>query len=226
MVQFHNLFQKFEMIKTKKNKDGRIGAQNKALILSAAEKEFALNGYKGARIQQVADRANLPKTNVLYYFKSKHELYTAVLEQILTLWNSAFDVADVDDDPALVLARYIAEKMEISRTKPEASKIFALEIINGAPNLNLFFKEQHVKWMDGRVAVIQQWIDEGKIHTPDPHFLLYNIWACSQHYADFSAQITELQGKEMDEEEYSRATKALISLVLKGCGLNVPAEYR
>ena len=213
------------MIKTKKNKDGRIGAQNKALILAAAEKEFALNGYKGARIQQVADRANLPKTNVLYYFKSKHELYTAVLEQILTLWNSAFDIASIDDDPALVLARYIAEKMEISRTKPEASKIFALEIINGAPNLNLFFKEQHVNWMQGRVEVIQHWIDHGKINTPDPHFLLYNIWACSQHYADFSAQITELQGKAMDAEEYSRATKALISLVLNGCGLKVPKEY-
>ena len=117
------------MTRTKKNKDGRIGAQNKALILAAAEQEFALNGYKGARIQQVADRANLPKTNVLYYFKSKHELYTAVLEQILSLWNSAFDEADVTDDPAHVLARYIAEKMEISRTKPEASKIFAQEII-------------------------------------------------------------------------------------------------
>lgn len=215
-----------QMTKNKKNKDGRIGAQNKALILAAAEKEFALNGYRGARIQQVADRANLPKTNVLYYFKSKHELYMAVLEQILSLWNSAFDLASIDDDPASVLARYIAEKMEISRTKPEASKIFALEIINGAQNLSHFFKEQHVAWMKGRVEVIQHWIDTGKIQTPDPYFLLYNIWACSQHYADFSAQITELQGQPLDNEGYSEATKALISLILNGCGLSVPPEYQ
>lgn len=214
------------MTKTTKSRDGRIGAQNKALILSAAEKEFAQNGYKGARIQLVADRAGLPKTNVLYYFKSKHELYMAVLEQILSLWNSAFDRADASDDPARVLARYIAEKMEISRTKPEASKIFALEIINGAQNLSHFFKEQHVKWMQGRVDVIQHWIDEGKINTPDPYFLLYNIWACSQHYADFSAQITELQGQPLDNEGFSRATKALIALILGGCGLEVPEAYQ
>lgn len=210
---------------TKKSKDGRISAQNKALILAAAEQEFAKNGFKGTRIQQVADAAGLPKTNVLYYFRSKQELYVAVLEQILTLWNSAFDEARVDDDPAEVLARYISEKMEISRTKPEASKIFALEIINGAPNLNAFFRERHIDWMDGRVKLLQTWIDQGKLHTPDPYALLFHIWACSQHYADFAAQIEGLKGTQLDEAEFSKATKALIDLILKGCGLEVPAKY-
>lgn len=214
------------MSENKNVKEGRIGLQNRARILAAAEKEFALQGYKGTRLQQVADRAKLPKTNVLYYFHSKEGLYLAVLEQILSLWNSAFDSATVEDDPALVLAHYIAEKMEVSRTKPEASKIFALEIINGAPNLNKFFKDQHIDWMNSRVAVIQDWIKQGKLSTPDPYYLLFNIWACSQHYADFSAQITELKGQPMEKPDFSDATKALINLILTGCGLSVPAEYQ
>lgn len=213
------------MSDNKNVKEGRISAHNKAKIIAAAEKEFALQGYKGTRLQQVADRAKLPKTNVLYYFHSKEGLYLAVLEQILSLWNSAFDQATVEDDPADVLARYIAEKMEISRTKPEASKIFALEIINGAPNLNKFFRDQHIDWMDSRVGLLQTWIDQGKINTPDPYYLLFNIWACSQHYADFSAQITELKGQAMEKQDFTEATKALIHLILTGCELTIPAEY-
>lgn len=210
----------------KKNKEGRIGAQNRALILAAAEQEFALHGFKGTRIQQVADRAGLPKTNVLYYFKSKFGLYTALLEQTLSIWNSAFDTAKAEDDPADVLSRYIAEKMEFSRTKPLASKIFALEVINGAENLDEFFKEKQVEWMKNRCDVIQSWIDGGKINTPDPYFLIFNIWACCQHYADFSSQISRLTGGELDESKFSEATRSVIHLILTGCGLTIPQQYQ
>jgi TetR/AcrR family transcriptional regulator len=206
-------------------KEVSIGELNRNKILNAAEKEFALHGFKGARVQQIADRAELPKTNVLYYFKTKESLYLALLEDILRLWNSRFDEATVDDDPAQVLADYIADKMEISRCRPDASKMFALEIINGAPNLNAFFKDQHASWMAGRVDVIKQWIDQGKLAATDPHYLLFNIWATSQHYADFSVQIDELRGKPMTQIDFAEATNNLIKLILTGCGLSVPIKF-
>lgn len=207
-------------------KEGSIGAVNRLKIMRSAEQEFALHGFKGTRVQKIADRAGLPKTNILYYFKSKDGLYLALLQEILSLWNSSFDKASAEDDPAHSLARYIAEKMEISRSRPAASKIFALEIINGAANFNQFFRDQHATWMRGRVAVIQQWIDEGKLQPIDPYYLLFNIWACSQHYADFSAQITELKGKAMVQSDFADATRSLITLVLTGCGLTVPPQYK
>ena len=207
-------------------REDSIAGINRAKIMAAAEQEFALHGFKGSRVQKIADRAALPKSNLLYYFKSKDGLYLALLEEILSLWNSSFDDASAEDDPAESLARYIAEKMEISRSRPAASKIFALEIIHGGPNLNDFFREQHESWMRGRVAVIQQWIDQGKLQPTEPYYLLFNIWACSQHYADFSAQITELKGKPMVQGDFAEATRSLIKLVLAGCGLTVPLEYR
>jgi TetR/AcrR family transcriptional regulator len=206
-------------------KEISIGEFNRSKILNAAEKEFALHGFKGARVQQIADRAELPKTNVLYYFKSKESLYLALLGDILRLWNSRFDEATVGDDPAEVLAHYIADKMEISRCRPDASKMFALEIINGAPNLNTFFKDQHASWMAGRVAVIKQWIEQGKLVATDPYYLLFNIWATSQHYADFSVQINELRGKPMTRNDFAEATNNLVKLILTGCGLSVPIEF-
>ena len=213
------------MVKVKDSKEGAIRSQNRQTILAAAEVEFALHGFRGTTIQGVADRSGLPKTNVLYYFKSKHGLYLALLEEILTMWNSAFDKATAEDDPALTLANYIADKMAFSRTKPQASKVFALEIINGAPNLSEFFKDQHTQWMEGRVKVIRQWIAEAKLPATDPYYLLFNIWACCQHYADFSAQITELKGSKMNNADFNNATLNVIKLVLQGCGLVVPQKY-
>lgn len=206
-------------------KDDTIGALNRHKILAAAEIEFALHGFTGTRVQHIADRAQLPKTNVLYYFKSKEGLYLALLEDILCLWNGEFDDATAEDDPALVLANYIADKMEISRTRPDASKIFALEIINGAPNLSSFFKDQHASWMKERVEVIKDWIAQGKLAQIDPHYLLFNIWATCQHYADFAVQITELRGKPMGTRDFVEATNNLVELILKGCGLTVPDEF-
>ena len=214
------------MTSQKTIKQGRVGTQNKQIILAAAEVEFAKNGYKGTRIQQVADRAKLPKTNVLYYFKSKEGLYLAVLEQILGLWNSAFDHATAEDDPAEVLAHYIAEKMEFSLSKPEASKVFALEIINGAPNLTGFFKQQHIKWMEGRIDVIQAWIDNDKLETTNAYYFLFHIWACCQHYADFAAQISNLRGGPMNKTDFAEATRCLIKTILTGSGLIVPKQYQ
>ncbi|WP_299074517.1 TetR/AcrR family transcriptional regulator [uncultured Paraglaciecola sp.] len=214
------------MSASKSDREISIGDLNRSKILSAAEKEFALHGFKGARVQQIADRAELPKTNVLYYFKSKESLYLALLEDILSLWNGRFDEANAGDDPAEVLAHYIADKMEISRCRPDASKIFALEIINGAPNLSAFFKDQHASWMAGRVDVIKQWIDQGKLMTTNPHYLLFNIWATTQHYADFSAQINELKGEPMTQSDFAEATNNVIGLILTGCGLAVPTEFK
>ncbi len=206
--------------------DASVGARNRAIILTAAEKAFAAQGFKGTSVQQVADQAGLPKTNVLYYFKTKQELYLAVLKETMSLWNSSFDRATVEDDPAEMLADYIAEKMELSRTNPLASKIFAMEIINGAPNLNNYFDEEHSEWMKGRVSIINSWISMGKMQGIDPHYLLFNIWASTQHYADFSIQITRLRGAKMKKADFAEATKHLVTLTLNGCGLSVPDKYR
>ncbi|MAJ68353.1 MAG: TetR family transcriptional regulator [Alteromonadaceae bacterium TMED7] len=210
---------------SKSKMDGSIGAKNKQKILVAAEKAFATYGFKGTSVQQIADEAELPKTNILYYFKSKQGLYVAMLQDIMSLWNSRFDQVTEDDDPAESLADYIADKMTMSRTHPQASKIFAMEVLNGAPYLNKFFSNEHVAWMEGRVAILNSWIAQGRMTAVDPLYLLFHIWACTQHYADFSAQITSLRGKTMKRADFDEATRQLVQLILSGCGLTVPEKY-
>ncbi len=209
----------------KKTTGGRIRERNIRHIMKAAEKEFDQHGYGGARMQRIADRAGLPKANVHYYFKSKKALYLAVLNDVLTLWNSAFDKITVDDDPAEALTAYIHEKMELSRTRPEASRIFTGEIIAGAPHLKEFLEGELREWVEGRVAVIEHWIAARKLRPIDPYYLVFFIWSATQHFADYAAQIDAIRAKPRIPGSSPRSPASdLAALVVGGIVPNASRE--
>ncbi len=213
------------MIATDVESVGRIRSRNQNLILEAAEYVFSSHGYGGGSLQMIADCACLPKANIVYYFGSKEKLYHAVLERIVGLWESCLDYATAESDPAVVLGSYVREKMELSRCYPQASRIFSGEMIQGAPRLEDYFWNEMRAWMEDRVLVIQSWIDQGKMKAVDPYHLLFHIWASTQHYADFAAQIKEMvPGQEMNEETWETAIDNVRELILTGCGLTVPAQ--
>ncbi len=200
---------------------GRIRKQNETLILRAAEEEFAEKGFAGASINAIAHRAGLPKANIHYYFKNKMGLYIAVLSNIIDLWDEPLSSISGDDDPAEVLTIYIRQKIAFSQEYPLASRIFASEIISGAHNMKDYFSEDYHRWFSGRVAVFQQWIDQGKLDAKvAPAHLLFMIWSTTQHYADFSIQIAAALNKPSpDVEDFAIAEETLIHIILKGCGV-------
>lgn len=204
---------------------GRIRQKNEEIILAAAAEEFARHGFKGTSMNAIAQRAELPKANLHYYFNSKLGLYVEVMRHILELWDSAFEHLSVDDDPATALAGYIRAKMEFSRRHPQASKIFAMEVISGCECLSVHFNQDYRNWFNGRAAVFQSWIDAGKMAPVDPTHLIFLIWSSTQHYADFSDQISRVTGKKrMTRADFAHATDNLIQIILTGCGLTPPAS--
>ena len=203
---------------------GRIRQKNEELILSAAAEEFAHHGFKGTSMNAIALRAGLPKANLHYYFTNKLGLYVEVMRHILELWDNAFDNLTVDDDPAVALTSYIRTKMEFSRKQPQASKIFAMEVISGCECLSAHFNDDYREWFRGRAAVFQAWSDAGKMDPIDPTHLIFLIWSSTQHYADFSDQIRRVTGqRRVTKDVFERATETLIQVILKGCGLTPPA---
>jgi len=205
------------------NKRQQIRADNQAIILSAAEEEFGLHGYKGTTIQKVADRAGLPKANVVYYFSSKETLYEAVLGKITHELNDVFNRATVDDDPAQVLDRFIRAKIEQSILKPRASRIFAMEIIQGAPHHKEYLRQYLRSWVRDRAAVIEQWIEQGRMRAVDPVQLIFMIWATTQHYADFETQVlTVMNRAEYEADDIRQIGDCVSGIILRGCGLEPP----
>lgn len=199
---------------------GRIRQQNEKLILEAAEQEFARHGFKGTSMQQVADRAGLPKANIHYYFNNKLGLYYAVLANIIDLWDSTFNELSADDDPAEVLPRYIATKIDFSRRYPQASRVFAMEILSGGPHLSEYFEQDYRDWFRARAAVFEQWIAAGKMKPVDPAHLIFLLWGATQHYADFAVQIEAALGRpSLEPEVFETATRTLTDIILDGCGI-------
>lgn len=209
--------------KTRTYRPGRIRERNREIILQAAEQEFVLHGYRGATIQGIAERAELPKSNVLYYFSNKKKIYAAMFDDILGRWNAIFSTVTVDDDPAEALASFIRTKVELARSHPTASRLFAMEIIQGAPFLMTHLRTNMREWVRGRAAVIQQWIDQGRMAAVDPVQLIFLIWSSTQHYADFQVQILMVENKaEYEKQDFDHAASFLTQIILRGCGLESP----
>lgn len=194
-------------------------------ILEAAEIEFGLKGYNGASLQHIAERAGLPKPNIIYYFQSKANLYKQVLDQTLMGWNDLFDKATTNDDPAAVLDSFIRVKLKQSFEKGVASRLFAMEVIGGALHIGDYLKEELQPWFKSRVALLQSWMDAGKMRQCDPASVIYMIWATTQHYADFEAQVLALSGIEsLGDEDLQRIGDTVSGIILAGCGLSLPSK--
>ena len=189
------------------------------VILHHAEKIFAEYGFKGATMQAIADAASLPKANLHYYFPTKLALYREVIERIFTIWLEAADSFDTSASPREALTRYIRKKMAISRAHPCGSKVWANEVIQGAPIIQDYLQTTLNEWTDTRIEVINRWITDGKIDAVDPRYLLYMIWSTTQHYADFQHQVVTLNGgKRLDDAQWQAATNSVTEVILKGIG--------
>ncbi|WP_422054214.1 TetR/AcrR family transcriptional regulator [Shimia sp.] len=190
-----------------------------ALILSAAEKVFAEAGFGGATMQLIADVAGLPKANLHYYFPTKELLYRQVVQKIFQIWLQAADIFDQADGPEEGIGAYIDAKMEISRRHADGSKVWASEVMHGAPVIQDYLETTLTDWTNGRIEVIERWIAEGRMAPIDPRHLLYMLWATTQHYADFGHQIDTLNGgSPLNDKQWETAKSNIKTIILRGIG--------
>ena len=205
----------------KPRRRSRIREAHEQTILDAAETVFAHKGFNGATVEEIAEQANLSKQNMLYYFASKEVLYQEVLRKIFHLWLESLNLlGQQGEDPATMLENYIRGKLEISRTMPNASKVFANEIINGAPHIKQYLKDNLLPALEADIELVREWIAQGKMDDVDPYHLFFVIWASTQTYADFSSQIQlALDKPSLDKGDFTAAGDFLTHTLLKGIGL-------
>ncbi|WP_112175472.1 TetR/AcrR family transcriptional regulator [Paraburkholderia unamae] len=200
-----------------------IRASNEAHLLACAEAVFAERGFEGASTALIAERAGLPKANLHYYFPTKLALYWRVLDDLFEEWNAAADTFDASDDPVEAIGGYVRAKMALSRRRPLGSKVWANEIISGATHMQDILLERVKPWMETRVKLIDQWIAQGLLASVDPQALLFMIWATTQHYADFEAQIRALSGKRaLSAKAFEATTEEVVRMILRASGARSP----
>ena len=177
-------------------KQSRIQVRNRKRIMDAALIVFSENGYRGATLDQIAAESGLSKPNILYYFEGKQNIHLALLSQLMSAWLAPLDALDPDGEPLEELLSYMQRKLAMSRQYPRESRLFANEILQGAPRITPHLQERLKPLFEEKAQVIQVWIDQGKLAMVDPQHLLFSIWATTQHYADFETQINILLPKD------------------------------
>ncbi|WP_144837476.1 HTH-type transcriptional regulator RutR [Leclercia adecarboxylata] len=192
-------------VKTGGKRSQAVSAKKQA-ILSAALETFSQFGIHGTRLEQVAELAGVSKTNLLYYFPSKEALYVAVLQQILDIWLAPLKAFREELTPLVAIQQYIRLKLEVSRDYPQASRLFCLEMLQGAPLLKTVLSGDMKSLVDEKSAILAGWVDTGKLAPVDPHHLIFMIWAATQHYADFSAQVEAVTGKSLKDDDFFHST--------------------
>ncbi len=199
---------------------GQIRKSNETRILAAAEKVFARAGFGGTTMAAIAAASDLPKANLHYYFGSKDVLYRAVLARTLGDWLAPAQGITADAEPRAALEQYIRVKMALSAQRPDGSKVFANEMLNGAPVVKNILTTELRPLVVEKAAVIQGWIDAGRMAPVDATHLFFTIWAATQTYADFDVQVCAvLDRKALSKKDHSRATEHVVSLLMRGCGL-------
>ncbi|WP_439273792.1 TetR family transcriptional regulator C-terminal domain-containing protein [Pseudochrobactrum sp. HB0163] len=192
----------------------RIQEANRKLILDAALDVFSTYGFRGSTIDQIAQKAGMSKPNLLYYFRRKEEIYVTVLQQTLDLWFSTLKAVDPQGEPLEELKKYIRVKLEMAFKNPAASRLFANEIMHGAPAIGALLQGEVRRLVDEKAAMIRQWMEEGKLARSDPYHLLFCIWAATQHYSDFETQLRVFLGKDFDAPDRVEKTVQAVSSVL------------
>ena len=199
------------------NRRLRLIEGKRTVILDAALEIFSRFGLHGTSLDQVASMADVSKTNLLYYFASKEELYTSVLRQLLDVWLKPLRGFSAEQDPIEAISEYIRVKLELSRDHPAESRLFCLEIVQGAPLMLAELEQPLRDIVEAKVSVIQGWIEAGKLSPVEPHHLIFSLWATTQHYADFASQINAVTGKSLaDPAFFAQTLENLQALILNG----------
>lgn len=176
----------------------RIQQKNSETILEAALEVFSAYGFRGATLDQIADVAGLSKPNLLYYFASKEAMHQALLTRLLDTWLDPLREMDEDGDPVTEILGYVRRKIELSRDYPRESRLFANEILQGAPRMREAIEGDLKALVDEKSAVLTAWMDQGRIARLPPQHLIFSIWALTQHYADFDVQVRAVLGPDHD----------------------------
>lgn len=184
----------------------RIQQEKTDLILDAALNVFSTYGFRGSTIDQIAREAGLSKPNILYYFDGKETIHTLLLSRLLDTWLEPLEHMKDSNDPVSEICAYVTRKLEMARDFPRESRLFANEILQGAPHIIDELTGPLRTLTQAKADLIQSWIKTGKIAPVDPHHLIFSIWSTTQHYADFDVQVNAVLGAQTQDRFDKAAT--------------------
>jgi AcrR family transcriptional regulator len=99
-------------------------------ILEIATKEFAENGYNGARMDEIADKTETSKRMIYYYYKDKEHLFIAVLEAAYAQIRAHEAELNLEGlEPQAAMQKLIASTFDYHNHSPVFNRLVMIENI-------------------------------------------------------------------------------------------------
>ncbi|MDQ2736323.1 MAG: TetR family transcriptional regulator C-terminal domain-containing protein [Pseudomonadota bacterium] len=194
------------------------------VISAAALEQFSMHGLRGTSTQEIAERAGISKQQLHYYIESKDVLYESILRRTMQHWGQiGLKTEDKTATPAEAITRLVRRKLDFTFDHPQVSRLFSYEVMSGGAAIRRIWAES-ADSVDAAVRIIAEWVRKREIEPIEPMFLLFHIWALTQHYADYEPQVRFFTGcppgQALDRE---RICAQITCFVLRGVGLGSAA---
>jgi TetR/AcrR family transcriptional regulator len=191
------------MTMPRRNSGGPKTANKRAKILQAAEKEFAGKGFAGARMDKIGKSAGLDKATLYYYFRTKQDIYNAVVMEVtqafIDLSSKGFER---DTDPGEELAAFLDILVDFLNKHKSFALILRREFSEpGSKHRSVIYKSLAPLMNRVRDYVYQD-IAKGDMRKVDPEHALYSIFEILFGYFTLNS---EAAGIFFGKPPYSRA---------------------
>lgn len=173
-------------------------------IFNAALTVFARKGKDGARMQEIADEADINKALLHYYYRSKDGLYESVFTQVLAHFFTTVERELEADRPFSEVLRNIVDVyVDEHRTHPEVARLWMHENLNGAPVARGFLEAQMKSGRETTFARvvrrIRKAVDDGEIRDVDPVHTFISVLGASVFFFLGMPTFSVLRPEIMDD---------------------------
>jgi TetR/AcrR family transcriptional regulator len=169
----------------------------RARILKAAGQVFAEGGMAGARTEAIAAAAGVNKALLYYYFKSKGDLYQAVVGTHLQEFHrQAEKVLSAKGPAGPILLRYVSNHFDFIGTHPHYPRIFQYMMMVGDRALERVVREHSIPLLELLLALIERGTRSGEFRPLDREHTVISLAGLTVHYFNVAPAFRMISGQD------------------------------
>lgn len=186
----------------RRKRASRRGDDVRGRILNAALRCFGTFGFEGTSTRAVAELADVTHTLVLYHFKSKEQLWIAMIDAALTAYTSEIraHLDNAGKEPATALRVFIEQFIRMSASQPQIHRILTMESNQGTTRLDWVIEHYLREHFDMVQSLIRAGQEARLVRQCDPARLYYMIIGAGGTLFTVSTEYKALTGRDVFSE--------------------------
>lgn len=145
-------------------------------IFEAASRVFQRKGYAGARMQEIADEADINKSMLHYYYRSKDKLFQQVYQrEVSRFFPVIFEVLGSGEPFDDKISRLIDTYYGFLDENPRIAQFVIYEMNQNPDRFRKFMEEKDIHPPQDFAKQIEAEIQQGRMDAVDPRQLLVSI---------------------------------------------------